>query len=259
MDSDELLAFHTGRDPEVTIEPAPRWREWMNATRRNANRCLPLLVANEHGWVMRNPLAFTATWDGRAHPSAIRLSFDSANVEDTPPVTSHFGFGVLTFGVPFLFRTSPGWNLLVRGPANYPKDGACALEGLVETDWSVATFTMNWKLTRPGLEVRFDVGEPICMVVPQGRGRLERIRPRYVPLETDPKLCEEVKTWARQRDLMHAAKTIAERGLGLSEAWGAWEKDYFRGRKPGASEGFAEHQTTLRLRQFERSRVPYDT
>src|SRR4051812_42168739 len=44
MESDELLAFHPGGEPAIEIEPAPRWRDWMNATNaRNANRCLPLL------------------------------------------------------------------------------------------------------------------------------------------------------------------------------------------------------------------------
>jgi hypothetical protein len=48
------------------------------------------------------------------------------------PAMRHFGHGILTLHLPFLFRTPPGWNLLVRGPANRPKDGAAPLEGLVE-------------------------------------------------------------------------------------------------------------------------------
>jgi hypothetical protein len=259
MESYELLAFHPGSEPAIEIEPAPRWRDWMNTTNaRNANRCLPLLVANEHGWVIGNPVAFAATWDGRDHPSAIQLSYDDPGAGDRSLAHSHFGSGVLTFSVPFLFRTPPGWNLLARGPANYPKDGACALEGLVETDWSVATFTMNWKLTRPGLEVRFETGEPFCMVVPQERGLLERVRPRYVPFRTEPQLGGEVEAWGRQRRLMLGAKAISERGLGLSEAWDAWDKDYFRGQRPGGSEPFPEHQTTLRLKPFERFQSPED-
>jgi hypothetical protein len=250
----ELLALHGGGSPSIEIEPAPRWREWMNATNaRIANRCLPLLVANEHGWVIRNPVAFAATWDGREHPSAIRLSHDDPGTCDRSLATSHFGSGVLTFSIPFLFRTSRGWNLLIRGPANYPKDGACALEGLVETDWAVPTSTMNWKLTRPGLAVRFEAGEPICMIVPEERGLLERIRPRFVPFRTEPELRDEVNAWSQQRRLMQASKAIADGGLGLSEALKAWEKDYFVGRRPGTPEVFPEHQTKLGLRPFERS------
>ncbi len=34
---------------------------------------------------------------------------------------------------------------------------------MVETDWTAASFTMNWKLTRVGQIVRFERGEPICI------------------------------------------------------------------------------------------------
>ena len=95
-------------------------------------------------------------------------------------VKSHFGHGILTWSLPYLFRTSPGFNLLVRGPANRPKDGASPLEGIVETDWSPATFTVNWMLTRPHLPVHFSRSEPIAMVVPCRRGELEAFEPARI-------------------------------------------------------------------------------
>ncbi len=52
-----------------------------------------------------------------------------------------------------------------------------ALEGIIETDWTVATFTINWKITRPNVPISFGEGEPICMIVPQRRAELERFRP----------------------------------------------------------------------------------
>ena len=99
-----------------------------------------------------------------------------------PLVGTMFGYGVLTWTIPYLFRTDPGWNLLARGPANLPQDGVSALEGLVETDWATATFTMNWKMTRPGLPVRFEAGEPFCQIVPQRRHELEAFRPQKASL-----------------------------------------------------------------------------
>ena len=45
------------------------------------------------------------------------------------PMSSHFGYGILTWTLPYLFRTPPDWNLLARGPSNLPKDGIQALEG----------------------------------------------------------------------------------------------------------------------------------
>jgi hypothetical protein len=55
--------------------------------------------------------------------------------------------------------------LWAKGPANHIKDGVQALEGIIETEWAVASFTMNWKLTRPGT-VCWEEGEPICQVAP---------------------------------------------------------------------------------------------
>src|SRR5262249_11468483 len=150
-----------------------------------ANRCLPLLVANQGGWVLLTPVPFEATWSGEPSPSGTTIEF-SDELPHPRPVASHFGYGIVTWAVPFLFRTPPGYNLLARGPANWPKDGISPLEGLVETDWAVTTFTMNWKITRPDVTVRFEEREPFCMIVPQRRGELEAFRPRFEELGDHP-------------------------------------------------------------------------
>ena len=85
------------------------------------------------------------TWNGGLGADALKVEFF-----EKPKVAhaaSHFGSGILTVTVGYLFRTPPGYNLYIRGPANLPKDGIAPLEGIVETDWSEATFTMNvWLL-----------------------------------------------------------------------------------------------------------------
>lgn len=44
---------------EMTIRPAPLEREWMNGTnQRFAYRCLPLNIANAHGWEILNAAGF---------------------------------------------------------------------------------------------------------------------------------------------------------------------------------------------------------
>ncbi len=223
----------------------------MEATvERTANRCLPLLIANESGWVLHNPFAFTATWDGRDHPDGISIEHVG---EGRAPISgfvrSGFGHGIVTFAVPYLFRTPPGYNLLARGPANWPKDGACALEGVVETDWSVATFTMNWKLTRPGHSVTFEEDEPFCMVVPQRRGELEAFEPELQWLSDDPATEEGTREWAERRHRLEVEKFLSEYSSEFEESRDAWERDYFKGRMPDGSAA-PEHQTKLRLRAF---------
>src|SRR6202000_3160808 len=86
---------------------------------------------------------------------------------------SIFGSGIVTFTLPFLFRTPPGYNLVAQGPTNRPKDGISALSGIIETDWAESTFTMNWMITRPHHPITFAKGEPICMVFPQKRYEVE--------------------------------------------------------------------------------------
>src|SRR4051794_6110184 len=224
----------------------------MNETHeRWANRCLPLLVANESGWVIRNPVGFTATWSGEAAPSAVTIAFD----EDvpSPPVVSHFGYGVITWSVPYLFRTPPGYNLLARGPANAPKDGIGPLDGLVETDWAVSTFTMNWKLTTPDRAVGFDAGEPYCMLVPQRRGELEAFEPSVRDIGDDPELQRRLALFFESRRQLHVKHEAARVLPGFEDLATDWEQDYFRG-KTADGEPAPEPQTRLQLRRFESPR-----
>lgn len=256
-DAKRLTAFQGSNGGVGTIAPAPRWRDWMEETfRRNANRCLPLLMANESGWVLRNAATFTAVWDGRDRPDGVTIDFsDGGPAPGSGTVRGAFGYGIVTFAIPYLFRTPPGFNLLVRGPANWPKDGVCALEGLVESDWAAATFTMNWKLTRPGHPVVFEEGEPVCMIVPQKRGELESFEPEVRPANSDPEIRAEWREWFKRRHQLEVEKFLSEYSDQYADARDAWQQDYFRGRRPDGTR-VPEHQTKLRLKPFEGAREP---
>ena len=79
-------------------------------------------------------------------------------------------------------------------PINRPKDGITALTGLVETDWSPYTFTMNWKFTRPG-RVRFEAGEPFCHLLPLQRAVLEQVQAQWRPISETPDLAGQHERW----------------------------------------------------------------
>ena len=238
-----LVAYRVSRG-HLDVVPAPLRREWIDATNsRFASRCLPMLIANQAGWWLVNPETFVVRWDGTDQVGGLRIEHEG--VSRYQMVSSHFGYGILTWRVPLLFRTPPGWNLLVRGPANLPKDGASALEGVVETDWAVASFTMNWKITRPGADVEFRAGEPFAMVVPQRRGELERFRPTRAPLSAMPDQ-EGYRAWYDSRSTFLAHKDLARAAESMPE----WQKDYMIGTAPGDGERFAEHQRRLRLQGF---------
>jgi hypothetical protein len=243
-DERTLLAL-SFTEPLIDIVPAPRRREWMETAKdRWPNRCLPLLVANESGWALLNPCAFEAVWDGRESPDAVTIAFDGAKPEPEP-VRTHFGFGVITWTIPYLFRTPAEYHLLARGPANWPKDGACALEGLVETDWAFASFTMNWKLTRRGHTVRFEEGDPFCMIVPQRRGELETFRPEIRNIASDEEAREELVAFARNREQLQREKYASMRELT------DWERHYYKGLTPRGNPAPA-HAVKRQLAEFTR-------
>lgn len=158
--------------------------------------------------------------------------------DDGEPPQSHFGSGLLTWRLPYLFRTPPGWTLLIRGPANQPKDGASSLEGVVETDWAVAPAFHTWQLTR-ATTVTWDDGEPICMIVPQRRGGLEEWAPEVRDVYDMPQLRDEYLAFSESRRAFNADRP------------GAWQKHYFRGTSPGRARApDGAHETRLHLRPF---------
>jgi hypothetical protein len=240
----KLIAYELHRDHGFTLVPASPRREWMDSTAdRFANRCLPLLMANQAGWLVLNNADVRARWHGGADRESIEFDYGEGAPSFRP--VSHFGAGIITWNLPYLFRTPPGFNLLVRGPANSPKRGVSALEGIVETDWSPAAFTMNWKFTRRRRWVSFAKGEPVCVIVPQRRGELDRFTPTIVPIDAAPELCASYDAWREGRrdfiaDLRRPGSTAAQAG---------WQKDYFRGANPDGSTA-PEHETRMRLKPF---------
>ena len=125
------------------LRPAPATRAWMDATSEAfAYRCLPLNIANAHGWELVSPCGFEARWNGGALAGDVVIRLDPGADPAHAPVAL-FGQGVLTFHVEGIFRTPESWNLWVSGPPNQGKDGIAPLTGVIETDWSPYTFTMN--------------------------------------------------------------------------------------------------------------------
>lgn len=231
---------------EIDIRPAPMERDWMDeSTERFAYRCLPLNIANAHGWQIHTRWGFEAEWLGGGRPEAVRVTPDEGNVA---PATAHFGGGTLTFHVPCLFRTEPGFDLMVQGPINAPKDGIAPLVGVIETDWAPYTFTMNWLFTRVGQKIRFERDEPFCHIFPVRRGDLERFDPKYRDLAEHPELQDEMEAWKASRGAL--IESLKEPGASARESW---QRLYFRGLDPkGQKVPEAEHRTRLKLKPFSK-------
>jgi hypothetical protein len=231
---------------ELRIRPAPVERQWMDDTNhRFAYRCLPLNIANAHGWEILTPTAFSAIWDGRPSLDAIRIKTKPSGA--AAPATSHFGDGILTFHIPCLFRTEPGTDLFLTGPVNRPKDAIAPLSGVIETDWSPYTFTMNWKFTRPNQRVHFDADEPFCHLFPLQRGSLESYTPSLRKLSEEPELEQEFRTWSDSRNRFNADLAKPDSRAVQDK----WQKAYFRGVHLSGDAGTDDHRSRLRLRPFK--------
>lgn len=246
-----LVAYALEGATPVRIVRAPRSRAWIDAfPRRFTAQCLPLMLANQSAWWLLNPSAFQVTWDGREAPNALRIE-GSGGAAVPRNVVSRFGYGIVTFEVPYIFRTPPGVNLLARGPANWFKDGAAPVEGLVETDWAVATFAMHWKLTRTGVPVAFEEDEPFCAIVPQGRGVLESLEPVIRELSSDQELTLQYHAWRESRKRNSEMRHVAALIGGQAAVYDIpCELHYTRGTSPGGAEGPADHQTRRTLSDF---------
>lgn len=232
---------------EPHIRPASRRREWMDDTPEAfAYRCLPLAIANAHGWEIANPAGFSARWNGGTGVGAVEIRLDDPAQSAIEAPVSLFGQGTLTFHVPGLFRTERGWNLWVGGPPNMFKDGIVPLTGVLETDWSPYSFTMNWIFTRPGHWIRFERDEPIAFFFPVERGAIEAVEPSFHAIDEAPELKAAFEQWRDSRDAFHQRM----RDTPPTEPADKWQKLYYRGLCPNERPGAADHQTKLRVKPF---------
>ncbi len=246
LPSTKLIAYDMGSGfPE--IRPANTRRGWMDESPDAfAYRCLPLTIANGHGWEVVCDCDVEAFWSGGQRPQDIVMRVNKPG--PTAPI-SHFGAGVLTFHVNALIRTDPLVSLWVGGPPNAPKDGIAPLTGIVETDWAPMTFTMNWRFTRPNHVVRFRPGEPFCFFFPLHRQLVPAALPEIRPLAGEPALEREHRAWSVSR----GAFTSNLRKPGSEERERKWQKEYHQGRMPGSGERVPDHMTRVAPKPFRKA------
>lgn len=222
-------------------------REWMdNFTDRHAYRCLPLSIANAHGWELLCPAAIEIEWNGQMGVEDLTIRplkpFPQGHrVEDF--CRSNFARGIVTFHLDYLFRTEPGWDLIATGPFNRPKDNAVPLTGIMEADWLPYPFTMNWQIMRPG-RVVFEEDEPFCFIFPIPKQALLDCTPEIHRLESDSELARQHEAFRTERDRF-MEKFNAGDAATIRQAW---QKYYFVGRHPDGTEA-QQHLNKLRLKE----------
>jgi len=231
-------------DEGWVVVPASSKRSWMDETNGHAYRCLPLVIANQMGWVILSPSGFSAIWNGGPGDHDIKVIAEDEKYERQ--FMSHFGHGIVTFTIPYIFKTNNDLSLLVRGATNFWIDGAHALDGLVETHWSNYSFTMNWKITQPNKLVHFKKGDPVCMIIPYPTRLLQNIQVSSRSILEEKAINEFHTRWGAYR---RAFNSDPHRGNN-------WQKDYFVGRLSPFEEKKSEnmapyHVTKLNLPRFD--------
>lgn len=247
----ELLCYtYPGWKPR--IRPASSRRDWMDRTPESfAYRCLPLKIANAHGWELLSPCGFEAVWNGGPETTDVQVTCDAGAAEEEMPV-SLFGQGTITFHVAGIFRTPPGWNLWVGGSPNLAKDGISPLGGVIETDWSPFSFTMNWRFTRPGHAIRFEENEPFAFLFPVQRGIVDTVQPKMLSIDDDPELKRRFETWSASRDRFQA-EIRHHHDAAPSDKW---QKFYYRGVDAERCPHIGDHQTKVKPAPFPGVDIP---
>jgi hypothetical protein len=150
-------------------------RTWMNNLEAT-DQWLPTSIANQAGWIILNDQDIEITWNGGRSPSDLLIS--SGKVGTSPRAVSQFGNGIATWKLPFLFRLPLEVNLRLRGPTNWHKEGAFPIEQILDAASSIVGVSMSWKVTTIGTPVRFETGEPLCMIYPELQGLADAVDPQ---------------------------------------------------------------------------------
>jgi Family of unknown function (DUF6065) len=153
--------------------------------------CEAMTSASAFGWYVFIPITFKVVWDGHdilwtyegidewllltretAQFPGFRERFDKSAPDDvrefSPPfLTASFQPGGLQVWTGCIARTAPGWSLLVRGAANYPKSLSYqTFEGIIETDTWFGPLFDNIKILKTDMPVEFRSDVPFLQVQP---------------------------------------------------------------------------------------------
>ena len=227
----------------VTIKPMRLQRDWMdNTAQKYAYRCLPLNIANQHGWAVypKDEIVVRCKREDGLAKSDVEVIKSAPNL-----AVSHFGFGTFTFGMPFTMRVPDGYNLWIGGAPNHFINGASPMTGIYEADWGPFTATMNWKFTRKNFNVVFTPNDPICFIFPIKRQEIEEFT-------VENHLLSEYQdeVWKKQHYdwLDSRRKFVADLESGKESGW---QKHYFQGKFVDGSKcpysGDMRHRTKLDL------------
>lgn len=223
--------FSEERLEELFSKPEKK-RAWFTPYFYN---CLPLVIGNQYGFVIKTEHSFEVEWDGGSSTDSLKIYSSEVTEGLHPVLQSHFGEGILTLQLPFVLRTPPGVNLMTINPPNYVLPGITVMTGVVETDNLRRAFTANLKLNIAGLRIKIEKGAWLCGVLPIPRyygDKFDLIRASEV--FSEELVGEELKAFNDAKD---QRKMLKEQDINQG-----LDRDYFRGQDVYGNR-FKDHQT----------------
>lgn len=130
--------------------------------------CLPLTMANQHGFIVKAATDFAVYWNGGDEPEDVTVSLPE-DYTGPQAIKPHFGMGTVTITNPWIVRTPKGVNTLVLNPPNMYIHGIIHMSACVETDQLRRDFTFNLRVTKPEEWFHVRKGDPVGYMLPYPR------------------------------------------------------------------------------------------
>lgn len=190
-------------DTNMEIVPGICERNWFAP---HAYRCTPLKVANRAGWDLRLNETVAVEWNGAPHLSDVEV-IKGENVAE-----SVFGMGTFTLTIGYIWKLSPGWQLMVMPIPNGDLGDCEAMTAIMEPEILNYPWFLTMRMFSQGL-TRITPGQRVARVMPIRIGEFEDSSFKIYSKETAEIQAERVSL-------------SADRELLIKEGTKKWGKHY---------------------------------
>ena len=150
-------------DTNMDIIPGICERSWFAP---HAYRCAPLKVANRAGWDLRLNESVVVEWNGAPHKVDVEVTKGESIAK------SAFGMGTFTLTVGYIWKLSPGWQLMVMPIPNGDLGDCEAMTAIMEPEILNYPWFLTMRMFNTGL-TRITPGQRVARVMPVRIGEFE--------------------------------------------------------------------------------------
>lgn len=183
-------------DTNMEIVPGICERSWFAP---HAYRCAPLKVANRAGWDLRLNESVVVEWNGAPHLSDVEV-IKGENVAE-----SVFGMGTFTLTVGYIWKLSPGWQLMVMPIPNGDLGDCEAMTAVMEPEILNYPWFLTMRMFAVGL-TRITPGQRVARVMPVRIGEYEDSSFKIYNRETNEMKAERLSLGADRQILIDEDK-----------------------------------------------------